>query len=220
MPKPQNYDTIRYGNKDGELKFGHITENNEIDSFIVRSGYEPNHYIEMCSTGDAHRKNGTICRSTGTFHFKAGDKVKSGKSVTGVPSTGKPPENCGIFFESVDGDLWLGAPNAKVKIWARDIELIATGYNGSTGSITLSANEKVNIEAPYVHINGKTSTKIVSDDTVNVLGKTILNIYGGLIDIADGASTAKAAGPKAGSKPCLGNTYVNELRQYIEDFLI
>jgi hypothetical protein len=210
MTKPQNYDTIRYGNKDGEIKFGHITENNEIDSFIVRSGYEPDHYIEMCSTGDAHRKNGTVCRSTGTFHIKAGDNVK----------TGGKEENCGIFFESVDGDLWIGAPNGKIKIFARDIELIANGYNGSTGSITLSANEKVNIKAPYVNVNGTTSTKIVSDDTVSVLGKTILNIYGGLIDIADGASTAKAAGPKAGSKPCLGNTYINELRQYIEDFLV
>jgi hypothetical protein len=210
MAKPQNYDTIRYGNKDGEIKFGHITENNEIDSFIVRSGYEPDHYIEMCSTGDAHRKNGTVCRSTGTFHIKAGDNVK----------TGGKEENCGIFFESVDGDLWIGAPNGKIKIFARDIELIANGYNGSTGSITLSANEKVNIKAPYVNVNGTTSTKIVSDDTVSVLGKTILNIYGGLIDIADGASTAKAAGPKAGSKPCLGNTYINELRQYIEDFLV
>jgi hypothetical protein len=210
MSKPQNYDTIRYGNKDGEIKFGHITENNEVDSFIVRSGSEPNHYIEMCSTGDAHRKNGTVCRSTGTFHVKAGDNVK----------TGGKEENCGIFFESVDGDLWIGAPNGKIKIFARDIELIANGYNGNTGSITISANEKVNIKAPYVNVNGTTSTKIVSDDTVSVLGKTILNIYGGLIDIADGASTAKAAGLKTGSKPCLGNTYINELRQYIEDFLI
>lgn len=211
MPEsPENYHTIRYGNKDGEIRFGHVTDNNEVDSFIVRSGSEPNHYIEMCSTGNPHRKNGTVCRSTGTFHIKAGDNVK----------TGKDSENCGIFFESVDGDLWIGAPNGKIKIFARDIELIANGADGKTGSITLSANEKVNIKAPYVNVEGTTSTKIVSDDTVNILGKTILNIYGGLIDFADGASTAKAAGPKVGSKPCLGNTYINELRQYIEDFLI
>lgn len=210
MAKQNNYDTIRYGNKDGEIKFGHITDNDEVDAFLVRSGTEPNHYIEMCSTGDPHRKDGTICRSTGTFHIQAGDNVKSGGTK----------ENCGIFFESVDGDLWIGAPNGKIKIFARDVELIANGYDGKSGSITLSANEKINIEAPYVHVNGKTSTKIVSDDTVNILGKTILNIYGGLIDFADGASTAKAAGPKVGSKPCLGNTYINELRQYIEDFLI
>ena len=210
MTQPQNHHTIRYGNKDGEIKFGHITDNNEVDSFIVRSGTEPEHYIEMCSTGKPHRKNGTVCRSKGTFHVQAGDNVK----------TGNTSENCGIFFESVDGDLWIGAKNGKIKIFARDIELIANGIDGKTGSITLSANEKVNIESPYVHINGKTSVKIVSDDTVNILGKTILNIYGGLIDFADGASTAKAAGPKVGSKPCLGNTYINELRQYIEDFLI
>lgn len=195
--KAQNYDTIRYGNKDGEIKFGHITENNEVDSFIVRSGSESNHYIEMCSTGGSHRKHGTVCRSTGTFHVKAGDNVK----------TGGKEENCGIFFETVDGDLWLGAEKGKIKIFARDIELIATGYDGKTGSITLSANEKVNVEAPYININGKTSVKIVSDDTVNVLGKTLLNIYGGLIDAADGATSRK------GSKPCDGNVYSNEVRQ-------
>ncbi len=33
----QNYDTIRYGNKDGEIKFGHITDNDEVDAFLVRS---------------------------------------------------------------------------------------------------------------------------------------------------------------------------------------
>ena len=206
--KPENYDTIRYGNKDGEIKFGHITENNEIDSFIVRSGYESNHYIEMCSTGDAHRKNGTVCRSTGTFHVKAGDNVK----------TGGKEENCGIFFESVDGDLWLGAPNGKVKIFARDIELIATGYNGSTGSITLSANEKVNIEAPYVNVNGNTSVKIVSEDTVSILGQTILNCYGGLIDFADGASTAFVGVPKRATKPCSSNT-LNETLQILRSKL-
>ena len=218
MPKPQNYDTIRYGNKDGEIKFGHITENNELDSFIVRSGYESNHYIEMCSTGAPHRKNGTICRSTGTFHVKAGDNVNSGKSVSGIPLPSAQPENCGIFFESVDGDLWLGAPNAKVKIWARDIELIATGYNGSTGSITLSANEKVNIEAPYVNVSGKTSVKIVSEDTVSILGQTILNCYGGLIDFADGASTALVGVPKRATKPCSSNT-LNETLQILRSTL-
>ena len=39
----KNECTIRYGNKDGELKFGHITVGDEIDAFIVRSGTEPNH---------------------------------------------------------------------------------------------------------------------------------------------------------------------------------
>lgn len=212
MTKPQNYHTIRYGNKDGEIKFGHITENNETDAFIVRSGAEVNHYIEMCSAGVASRKHGTVCRSTGSFQVKAGDKVKSsGSSQT--------PENYAIVLQAVDGDILLSAPNGKVKIDAQNIELLSLrGADGKNGSITLSANEKIILDSKQsITIKAGVSTKIVSSDTVNVIGKSILNIYGGLIDFADGASTAIAAGPKLGSKMCEGNTYVNEVRQFIEN---
>ena len=207
MTKQQNYHTIRYGNKDGELKFGHMTENNELDAFIVRSGTDPNHYIEMCSTGGPNRKNGTVCRSTGTFQVKAGDRVKSTKA----------PENNAIVFEAVDGDILLSAPNGRVKIDAQNIDLVGLrGFDGKNGTITLSANEKIILDSKgSIDIKGAVSTKIFSNDTVNIIGKSILNVYGGLIDFADGSSTALAAGPKSGSKPCDGNVYTNELRQII-----
>jgi len=207
MTKQQNYHTIRYGNKDGELKFGHITDNNETDAFIVRSGADPNHYIEMCSTGSPNRKNGTVCRSTGTFQVKAGDKVRSTST----------PENYAIVFEAVDGDILLSAPNGRVKIDAQNIDLVGLrGFDGKNGTITLSANEKIILDSKgSIDIKGAVSTKIFSNDTVNIIGKGILNVYGGLIDFADGSSTALAAGPKFGSKPCDGNIYVNEIRNVI-----
>lgn len=193
MTKQQNYHTIRYGNKDGELKFGHMTENNELDAFIVRSGNDPNHYIEMCSTGGPNRKNGTVCRSTGTFQVKAGDRVKSTST----------PENNAIVFEAVDGDILLSAPNGRVKIDAQNIDLVGLrGFDGKNGTITLSANEKIILDSKgSIDIKGAVSTKIFSNDTVNIIGKGILNVYGGLIDCADGATSLK------GSK---GGTYTNE----------
>lgn len=193
MTKQQNYHTIRYGNKDGELKFGHMTENNELDAFIVRSGNDPNHYIEMCSTGGPNRKNGTVCRSTGTFQVKAGDRVKSTST----------PENNAIVFEAVDGDILLSAPNGRVKIDAQNIDLVGLrGFDGKNGTITLSANEKIILDSKgSIDIKGAVSTKIFSNDTVNIIGKGILNVYGGLIDFADGATSLK------GSK---GGTYTNE----------
>ena len=195
MTKQQNYHTIRYGNKDGELKFGHMTENNELDAFIVRSGNDPNHYIEMCSTGGPNRKNGTVCRSTGTFQVKAGDRVKSTST----------PENNAIVFEAVDGDILLSAPNGRVKIDAQNIDLVGLrGFDGKNGTITLSANEKIILDSKgSIDIKGAVSTKIFSNDTVNIIGKGILNVYGGLIDFADGATSLK------GSK-C--STYTNESR--------
>jgi len=196
MTKQQNYHTIRYGNKDGELKFGHMTENNELDAFIVRSGNDPNHYIEMCSTGGPNRKNGTVCRSTGTFQVKAGDRVKSTST----------PENNAIVFEAVDGDILLSAPNGRVKIDAQNIDLVGLrGFDGKNGTITLSANEKIILDSKgSIDIKGAVSTKIFSNDTVNIIGKGILNVYGGLIDFADGATSLK------GSK-C--STYTNESRE-------
>jgi len=195
MTKQQNYHTIRYGNKDGELKFGHMTENNELDAFIVRSGNDPNHYIEMCSTGGPNRKNGTVCRSTGTFQVKAGDRVKSTST----------PENNAIVFEAVDGDILLSAPNGRVKIDAQNIDLVSLrGFDGKNGTITLSANEKIILDSKgSVDIKGGVSTKIFSNGTVNIIGNGILDVYAGLIDFADGATSLK------GSK-C--STYTNESR--------
>lgn len=219
MTKAKNYHTIRYGNKDGELKFGHITENNETDAFIVRSGTESNHYIEMSSTGSASRKHGTTCRSTGTFQVKAGDSVKAPSTTDKEAKT--TSENYAIVFDAVDGDILLNAPSGRVKICAQNIELItADGPGLNNGVISLSANEKIILNSKSeIDIQGGVSVKMASNDTLNIIGKSILNAYGGLIDFGDGASTAIAAGPKIGSKPCLGNTYINEVRQTLENIL-
>jgi hypothetical protein len=183
----QNYNTIRYGNSDGELKFGHIHDDNKISAFIVRSGRESNHYITMESEGEPHRKHGTICRSTGAFQIKAGDNVKS----SGIK------ENIGVYIEAVDGDIVLNAGNGRIRLIGENIDFIARGGDGQNGVISIDANEKVIVNSPIVSINSKVSTKMVSDGRIDVIGKAILNIYGGLVDCADGATSV--VGSKGGS---------------------
>jgi hypothetical protein len=183
----KNYNTIRYGNSDGELKFGHIHDDNKISAFIVRSGRESNHYITMESEGEPHRKHGTICRSTGAFQIKAGDNVKS----SGVE------ENVGVYIEAVDGDIVLNAGNGRIRLIGENIDFVARGGDGQNGVISIDANEKVIVNSPIVNISSKVSTKMVSDGRIDVIGKAILNIYGGLVDCADGATTV--VGSKGGS---------------------
>jgi len=189
MAETKNNHTIGYGNKDGELKFGHIHDDGVLCSTILRSGYESNHYIILDSTGEKHRKHGTIARSTGSFQVIAGDNV--------------PDEIPGVYIDAVNGDLVLNAKNGRVRILAENIDLIANGPDGKNGVITIDGNEKVIIKAPTIDIRSKVSTKIFSEKTVDVIGKAILNIYGGLIDAADGATKVN------GSKPCSG-PYINE----------
>ena len=75
MATQQNYHTIRYGTAEGEIKFGHITQDNQTSAVMLRNGHHPTHYITLDQTGAPHRKHGTICRSPGSFQVRAGDNT-------------------------------------------------------------------------------------------------------------------------------------------------
>lgn len=183
----RNYNIVRYGNHNGELKFGHIHDDSKIAAAILRSGSESNHYISLESEGEPHRKNGTICRSLGAFQIKAGDTVKS----SGIT------ENIGVYIEAVDGDIVLNAKNGRIRIIGENIDLIARGADNQNGNINIDANEKVNINSPIVNIKSSVLTRLVSDGRIDVIGKAILNCYGGLMDFADGSTSL--LGSKGGS---------------------
>lgn len=175
-----NYDSYRLGTKDGELQFGSITAGNEIDSVLIRNTMNYRHYIEMCRTGEDFRKDGTILRSPGSCVIRSGDNV--GK---GIP---------GVYIESVSGDLILRAPSGKVRIEGVDIELTANGYNGKTGNVNISANEKIILDAgQMIDIKAKVNVKIFSDKTVDVIGKSVLNIYGAFVQSVDAAAVSKTS---------------------------
>jgi hypothetical protein len=178
---------IRYGTKDAEIKFGHLTENNNLLGFIVRSGIHAKHYIAMSNTGNSHLKHGTICRSPGSFQVKAGQNVPDGQPA--------------VYIEAESGDLVIKAAG-RVRIEGKNVDIKASGQNGENGTINIDANEKVIINGKQgVFINSDISVKMISENTVECIGKGILNIYGGLIEFADGATSV------IGSKPALGTTW-------------
>jgi hypothetical protein len=74
---------------------------------------------------------------------------------------------------------------------------LPSGSDGKNGVIRLESNEKVLVKTKIFDANASVSAKIFSDGTVDVIGKTICDIYGGLVDIADGFTELK--GSKGGS---------------------
>jgi hypothetical protein len=177
MAELKNYHTIRYGTAEGEIQFGHITQDNVLSGVLLRNGGSLKHYITLDATGDNHRKHGTICRSEGSFQVKAGDNVEDG--------------SFGVFIDAVSGDLVLQAPSGKVKIAGQNVEIIASGSDGKNGVVSINGNEKVIIKSQIIDVSSKVSTKIFSEKTVDVIGKAILDIYGGMVDIADGSTSVK-----------------------------
>ena len=175
MSQTKDYYVIRYGNRNGEIKFGHIWPDNNQSAVLLRNGKNTKHYISLDSKGEQHRKDGTILRSPGAFQVQAGDNCTN-------------KDEPGVFIDAKSGNLVLNALNGNVEIRGRNVRIYATADGNDNGTIELQANEKIIGKAQTIDINSKISTKIFSEKSVECIGKAVLNIYGGMIDCADGAT--------------------------------
>jgi hypothetical protein len=177
MSKRENYEVIRYGNKDGEIRFGHIHVDNNQSSVMLRSGSDYRHYMTMDSTGDNHRKGGTIHSCPGAFQVKCGSDVKENN-------------NAGVFIAE-NGDIVISARKGRIRIEARNIELIAQDGDNKNGNITLKANEKIILDSKNIDCKASEVASFVSSGSVKVVGDALLNLYGGLSSCVTGASQKK-----------------------------
>ena len=205
MSKKENFHPYYIGTEHGQLSFGHVRDSNEIAACMLQSGPDGGrHYIVMEETGSAEEgtKGSTKSICPGTF------TVKSGKDIVNYPDGKDEPRNIpAIWYEAENGDIIIKAPRGRIKLEAESIELTAKGFDGRTGNILLDADDKIALNAQIVDVKSRVSTKIFSESTVDMIGKGIMNIYGGLTDFAD--RSTKGSKP---SKTCGGGKSINEER--------
>ena len=187
MTKQENKKPYQDGTEHGYLSFGEVnTFSNEIDACKIANGPDSGrHYIRMQETGskDDGSKGSTSIVCPGTLTALTGKDI-----INYPPGSDKPRDIPAMFFEAENGDIILTAPRGKIKIAAEAIEIMAEGSDGRTGVVDISADDKINLMTQIIDINSTVSTKIFSEDTVHVIGKSLLNIYGGLADFADGTT--------------------------------
>ena len=59
-----NHHFNRIGNDHGEIRFGHIHDDNNLAGVLIRTGEDGgNHYIQMDSTGDVNQGRKIKCHS-------------------------------------------------------------------------------------------------------------------------------------------------------------
>ena len=204
MAKKENFHPYYIGTEHGRLSFGHVRDSNEISACMLQSGPDGGrHYIVMEETGSAEEgtKGSTKSFCPGTF------TVKSGKDIVNYPEGKDEPRNIpAIWYEAENGDIIIKAPRGRIKLEAESIELTAKGFDGRTGNILLDADDKIALNAQIVDVKSRVSTKIFSESTVDMIGKGIMNVYGGLVDFADRTTKGKP------SKTCGGQVSINEER--------
>lgn len=188
MAEKINYDYKRIGTNDSEITFGEVDQYNVTSGVTMRVGTSsPDgipHYFRMDKDGDSKEKGrrGTIFECPGAFQVSAGHSVKRG-----IP---------GVYIDSQNGDLVLRS-NGRIRIIAENIDLIATGVpseEGENGVININASEKIIIDSKgSIAVQSTVSTYIFSEKTVEVIGNSICNLYGGLMEMLDGPSSKKGS---------------------------
>ena len=182
MTFKNNYETWRTGQKDGEIILGHISNDQQIYSLYFNNYFsDSKHYMAMVQTGEFDwQKDSTLCRSEGSFQIIAGDRAKNGTP--------------GVNINANSGDIILKAEHGRIKLMAKDIELVSSGDSGTNGNIRLTANEKITLDAgQMVDIHGKVSVKIFSDKDVEVMGRNICNLIGNFVNMSDGSDAVAAS---------------------------
>jgi len=182
MSEKINYEAYRLGTKDGEIKFGHISQNEQIYSVYLNNYMTDSpHYIAMVQTGEMDwQRDSTLCRSSCSFAVVAGDRAEDGTPA--------------IQQDDNSRDIILQADSGRIKLIAKDIELVSSGDTGETGNIRLKANEKIVLNAgQIVDIHAKVSIKMVSDKDIEAIARSVCNLIGNFVNMTDGSDVACAA---------------------------
>lgn len=196
MALSENLETKDIRTKDGNLKFGHIHTDQVKSSVMVQAqgGLE---YISIDQTGK--RKGWITSRCRGRYQVKCGDDIPEGDVAIFISSAGENGLNLGNIEIHTKGVF---------KVNAKDIQLIATGTDNSTGRITLKSNEEIKLDSKQININAAEAMSLLSDGELNTTAQNIMKMTAGSFQKLSSASTLKTPG--------LNNKLNKRLRQSVK----
>jgi hypothetical protein len=195
--KKESKDAIRYGTRNGEIKFGHIHNDQTLSCVMLRSGYDSRHHMTMDSEGK--REGTTTSCAPKVYQIKCGYDQKK--------------DQVSFIIDAVNGDIILNARNGDIKMKARNIDILANenAHNNKQGIVTIEANEKINLRTKNFELNASSVAKFFSSGTCELVAKSSMNFSAGLFAAVDNACSG------GNSKPCLWDTDIQTNTQLNSD---
>ena len=166
--------------KDGNLKFGHIHED-EVISSIMMQGQNALDYITIDQTG---KRQGWIWnRSRGRYQVITGDNIPEDQPAIYISSAGGDGMSPGNIEFVTKGTF---------KICAENIEFIASGSDNSSGNITLQGNQNIKLDGgKAISIDSKESTSISAAADLNLTATNSMKNSAGSFQQESAASATK-----------------------------
>lgn len=182
MSETNNYSFNKVSTTEGEVRFGDVMKNDTKMAVIIRrifpSQFTNSQYIGMPMNG---KLDGSIINSApATYQVFCGEKPVDG--VAGV-------------FHAENGDLILNAPNGRIRILARDIDLYASGNGTDTGWINLNSNATIDINGATVQTQASDAISLGSERDLNLNVPGQYKISCGNFKLVEGADVSPVTSP-------------------------
>lgn len=182
MSETNNYSFNKVGTTEGEVRFGDVMKNDTKMAVMIRrifpSQFTHSQYIGMPMNG---KLDGSIINSApATYQVFCGENPVDG--IAGV-------------FHAENGDLILNAPNGRIRILARDIDLYASGNGTDTGWINLNSNATIDINGATVQTQASDAISLGSERDLNLNVPGQYKISCGNFKVVEGADVSPVTSP-------------------------
>ena len=168
-----NYETKDIRTKDGALRFGHIHQD-QVKSSILLQGQGGLEYITIDQTDP--RLGWITNRCRGRYQIKCGDNIPKGQPA--------------FWLDCANGDIVIST-RGRIRMEAENIDIIAYGPDNNNGNVNITASAKINMESKQVEINGKQSTSLYTNGSMQITATNILNMYAGDMQSVTSSSALK-----------------------------
>ena len=188
-------DYKRIGNTTGEIAFETVDSSNNKQAVMVRRifpnpAFRRSQYIGLQMTGTL---NGSINVSApACYNVRCGEKP-----VHGV---------AGITYAE-NGDLILFAPRGRIRIVARDIDLIAEGNGDNTGFVNIHSNAVIDMNTNELRAETSDSISMAAERKIDINCMQKIGLNAANVKVVESADVSIALG--AGS-----NTIIQTIEGY------
>ena len=148
-------DYNRFGNTTGEVVLDTVDKRNNKMAVMIRrifpSTFKRAQYIGLQMSGEL---DGAINVSApSVFNVRCGEKPVDGVSA---------------ITYAENGDIILFAPRGRIRILARDIDLISTGNGADTGFVNIHSNSAIDMRTGEVKMNASDRIGMASETKINL----------------------------------------------------
>ncbi len=156
----KTYRKNQFNTTEGGTYYGHSNANNAKMAVMLRrifpSPFKRAQYIGLQQGGELD--GSIICSAPKTFQIACGES---------------PAQDVAGVWYAENGDIVIGAPKGRIRIFAQSIDLIATGDGKETGWVNAVANTEFKVDAGNIKMSSDDSFSTESETMdINTTGKT------------------------------------------------